>query len=138
MPCSLPLRLLTGTAASFIAASVLVGCSTKSSSERLAEDLARVVAESAAKGMYPQRVTDEQEITGVTADGTTITFRNRFVRLSAADIDLNSITGFRANLRSQVCSTSEFVKAGATQKYTYYDRDGVYLTMLSFSSADCA
>lgn len=117
--------------------SVIAGCTTEPSPEERAERLAHALADATAGTTYPQRINDEQEITSLTSKGMTVTFRNRFVRLSAADIDVNSINGYRETLRSQVCSTSPFLKAGATQEYTYYDRDDVYLARLSFSLADC-
>ena len=116
---------------------VFAGCATEPSPEERAGRIERSIAEYNKDITYPQRINEEQEITSVTSTGMTVTFRNRLVRLSAGDIDLNSITGYRETLRSQVCSTSPFLKVGATQEYTYYDRDNVYLAKLSFSPADC-
>lgn len=102
----------------------------------LARALAAAVRDSAAN--YPQRLNDEQEVVRVVSKGTTITFVNRFVRLTVADIDANAILAYREPLRRQVCSTSEFVRRGATQVFAYYDRNDVFITQIAFTSRDCS
>ena len=101
----------------------------------LAQELAQVVAGTSSQ--YPQRINADQEVTKVTAQGTTITFVNRFINLSVADIDVNALFEYRDTLRRAVCESDSFVRKGATQTYAYYDRSDVFVTQLTFTLADC-